>query len=89
MVLVTTKPIDFFQPDPSNPRNDLPEDELLLLGESLKKKQLVLVIAGMFRMILDVEHQRRVAKLVGSFHITATVQQSNFPPDFAVLFRVP
>jgi hypothetical protein len=35
---VCTKPIEFFKPDPSDPRQAFPEAELRSLGESLLKK---------------------------------------------------
>jgi ParB family transcriptional regulator, chromosome partitioning protein len=62
---VQTKPIDFFFPDPTNPRKDFPEDELRRLGASLRKKQLVPGIARKSGMIIDMECRWRAGKLVG------------------------
>jgi ParB/RepB/Spo0J family partition protein len=62
---VITRPVDFFHPDPSNPRKDFPEEELQLLGESLKKKQLVPLIARNSGMVVDGERRWRAAKLAG------------------------
>jgi ParB family transcriptional regulator, chromosome partitioning protein len=60
-----TKPLDFFYPDPTQPRRHFDEQELRLLGESLKKKQLVPGIARQSGMIVDMERRWRAAKLVG------------------------
>jgi ParB/RepB/Spo0J family partition protein len=58
-------PLDFFHPDPTQPRKDFDEQELRLLGESLKKKQLVPGIARKNGMIVDMERRWRAASLVG------------------------
>jgi ParB/RepB/Spo0J family partition protein len=65
MPTVTTKPVDFFHPDPTNPRKEFPEAELLALGQSLLKVQLVPGIAREDGMIIDMERRWRAAKLVG------------------------
>ena len=65
MAAVLTKPTDFFRPDPENPRKHFPEEELRLLGESLRKKQLVPLIARTSGLIVDGERRWRAAKLVG------------------------
>jgi ParB family chromosome partitioning protein len=60
-----SKPLDFFYPDPTQPRKHFDEQELRLLGESLKKKQLVPGIARKNGMIVDMERRWRAASLVG------------------------
>ena len=65
MSAAVSKPLDFFHTDPTQPRKQFDEQELLLLGESLKKKQLVLLIARKSGMIVDGERRWRAAKLVG------------------------
>ncbi len=45
MLTVVTKPINCFSPDSGNLRKEFPEEELRLLGESLRKMRLVPGIA--------------------------------------------
>ncbi|HEY7327644.1 MAG TPA: ParB N-terminal domain-containing protein [Gemmataceae bacterium] len=60
-----SKPLNFFHPDPTQPRKHFDEQELRLLGESLKKKQLVPGIARKNGMIVDMERRWLAARLVG------------------------
>jgi hypothetical protein len=63
MYSVCIKPIEFFQPDPSNPHKEFPQEELRLLGESLRKKQHVPLIARKSGVLVDGERRWRAAKM--------------------------
>jgi ParB family chromosome partitioning protein len=65
MLAISPKPVEFFHPDPTNPRKDFLEAELQPLGLSLGKGQLVPLIARKSGMIVDGERRWRAAKLVG------------------------
>jgi RNA polymerase sigma factor (sigma-70 family) len=45
VLTVINKPVGFFQPDPTNPRKDFNHNDLCLLGDRIRNKQLVPVIA--------------------------------------------
>src|SRR5260370_34120499 len=60
----TSKPLLWFKPDPNQPRKSFDKDELMALGESLKKKQLVPVLARPDGTIID-GHRR----LFGGEHV--------------------
>jgi ParB/RepB/Spo0J family partition protein len=62
---LTSKPLTFFRPDPNQPRKSFDNGELTALGESLKKKQLVPVLARPDGLILDGHRRFLAAKLVG------------------------
>jgi ParB/RepB/Spo0J family partition protein len=64
-VTLTSKPLDFFKPDPNQPRKSFDENELKALGESLKKKQIVPVLAKPDGTIIDGHRRWQAAKLVG------------------------
>jgi ParB family transcriptional regulator, chromosome partitioning protein len=61
---LTSEPLDFFKPDPGNPRQSCTEDELRALGELLKKKQVVPVLAKPDGTIIDGWHRWQAAKLL-------------------------
>jgi ParB/RepB/Spo0J family partition protein len=65
MFAVCAKPVEFFRPDPSNPRKDCNDADLRALGESLLKKQLVPGIAREDGMMIDMHRRWMAAKLVG------------------------
>ena len=62
---LTSKPLDFFRPDPNQPRKSFDEVELRALGESLKKKQIVPVLARPDGTLIDGHRRWLAAKLVG------------------------
>jgi ParB-like chromosome segregation protein Spo0J len=57
MLTVITKPVGFFQPDPTNSRKDFNDTDLRILGDSLRKNQLVPLIARTSGMIVDGERR--------------------------------
>jgi ParB family chromosome partitioning protein len=61
----TCKQIDFFKPDPNQPRKEFLESSLLLLGESLKIRQNDPLQAKPDGTIIDGERRWRAAKLKG------------------------
>ncbi len=62
---LTTKPLDWFKPDPKQPRKEFPEAELRRLGESLKARQNDPVQAMPDGTLIDGERRWRAAKLLG------------------------
>jgi ParB/RepB/Spo0J family partition protein len=62
---LTTKPLDFFKPDPGNPRRSSSPDELRELRDSLIKKQLVPLLARPDGTIIDGWRRWSAAKLDG------------------------
>ena len=77
---VSTHPTDFFHPDPTQPRKDFPEDELRLLGLSVRKKQLVPLLSRKSGMIVDRERRWRAAKLVGLATLDAILLEDTVSP---------
>ena len=61
---LTRKPLGFFRPDPNQPRKSFDNDELTALGESLKKKQFVPVLARPDGMLTEGNRRLLSAKLV-------------------------
>jgi ParB family chromosome partitioning protein len=62
---LTRQPLDFFKPDPDNPRKTFDLEELRELRDSLCKKQLVPLLAKLDGIIIDGERRWRAAKLDG------------------------
>jgi ParB family transcriptional regulator, chromosome partitioning protein len=62
---LTSKLLDFFKPDPGNPRKAFGSDELRELHDSLCKKQLVPLLAKPDGTLIDGERRLRAAKLDG------------------------
>jgi len=62
---LTSKPLDFFKPDPGNPRKSFSVDGLRELSDSLCKKQQVPLIAKPDGIIIDGERRWRAAMLDG------------------------
>jgi ParB/RepB/Spo0J family partition protein len=81
MPAITTHPTAFFHPDPDNPRKDFPEEELRRLGQSLKKKQLVPLIARKSGKIVDGERRWRAATLVGVETLDTFLLEDNASPS--------
>ena len=71
MATILTKPIDFFRPDPTQPRKAFDENELRMLGDSLKKKQLVPLISRPCGLIVDGERRSARGGSRGSSRSTA------------------
>lgn len=61
---LTRKPLDWFHPDPTQPRKDFDPEELRALGKSLKFGQHVPGLARPDGTIIDGERRWRAAKLV-------------------------
>lgn len=62
---LTSKPVDFFKPDPGNPRRSSTPEELGALRDSLVKKQLVPLLARPDGSIIDGWRRWSAAKLDG------------------------
>lgn len=62
---LASKPLDFFKPDPGNPRQSSPIEELRELRDSLCKKQLIPLLAKADGTILDGWRRWSAAKLDG------------------------
>jgi ParB family chromosome partitioning protein len=77
---LTKKPRDFFKPDPNQPRKSFDNDELLALGESLKKKQHVPVLAAPDGTIRDGHRRWLAAKLVGLEQLDAIITDEPLTP---------
>ncbi len=63
---LASKPLDFFKPDPGNPRQSLSSEELRELHDSLCKKQLVPLLAKPDGTILDGWRRWSAAMLDGN-----------------------
>jgi ParB family transcriptional regulator, chromosome partitioning protein len=62
---LTSKPLDFFKPDPGNPRKSFMPEDLRELHDSLCKKQLVPLLAKADGTIIDGWRRWSAAKLDG------------------------
>jgi len=62
---LTSKPLDFFKPDPGNPRQSFNTEELRELHDSLGKKQFVPLLAKSDGIIIDGWRRWCAAKLDG------------------------
>jgi len=51
--ILTSKPLDFYKPDPGNPRKSAPIEELRELRDSLVKKQLIPLLAKPDGILID------------------------------------
>lgn len=80
MHAISSKPTEFFIPDPTNPRKDFPPEEVRLLGESLLKKQLVPLLARKNGMLVDGERRWRAAKLAGLQSLDAILIEDSVTP---------
>jgi len=65
MRTITNKAIDWFRPDPSQPRKSFDAEELRLLNSTLRIRQLVPVIAKADGRLIDGERRWRAAQLGG------------------------
>ncbi|HZZ78900.1 MAG TPA: ParB/RepB/Spo0J family partition protein [Gemmataceae bacterium] len=74
------KPVDFFKPDPTQPRKSFDEAELKMLGESLKKKQIVPVLAKPDGLLIDGHRRWMAAKLVGIATLDAIITDEPLSP---------
>lgn len=73
MLTIVTKPVEFFRPDPANPRKAFDDNDLKLLGASLRKKQLVPLIARKNGLIVDGERRWRAARLASLTSLDAVL----------------
>jgi ParB/RepB/Spo0J family partition protein len=62
---LTSKPLDWFKPDPGNPRKSLPIEELRALRDSLVKKQWIPLLAKPEGTMIDGWRRWSAAKLDG------------------------
>jgi ParB/RepB/Spo0J family partition protein len=65
MPQLISKPVAFLKPDPTQPRKHFSQAEEVLLGASLKRKQLVPLLARADGTIIDGERRWRAAKAAG------------------------
>ncbi len=77
---LTSKPLSFFRPDPNQPRKSFDNDELTALGESLKKQQLVPVLAKPDGTIIDGHRRWLAAKLVALEQLDAIITDEPMTP---------
>jgi ParB family chromosome partitioning protein len=77
---LTSKPLGFFRPDPNQPRKSFDKDELMALGESLKKKQLVPVLARADGTITDGHRRFFGAELVGLEQLDVIITDEPMTP---------
>ena len=75
--MLTSKPVTWLKPDPNQPRKAYDPDDLGRLGASLKKKQLVPLLARSKGWIIDGERRWRAAALVGLTHLDVIVTDEN------------
>jgi ParB family transcriptional regulator, chromosome partitioning protein len=75
--MLTSKPLDFFKPDPNQPRKVFDQAAEVLLGASLKKKQLVPVLARSDGTIIDGERRWRAAKAAGLTTLDVIITEEN------------
>jgi ParB/RepB/Spo0J family partition protein len=74
------KPLEFFHPDPTNPRKHFDEGDLRQLGESLLKRQLVPGIAREDGMMIDMHRRWMAATLVGKKTLDAYLLPMDVTP---------
>jgi len=77
---LTRKPLGLFRPDPTQPRKSFDNDELKALGESLKKKQLVPVLAKPDGTIIDGNRRWLAAKLAGLEQLDVIITDEPLTP---------
>ena len=77
---LTTKPLDFFKPDPNQPRKTFDEAELRALGESLKMKQIVPLHARPVGTLIDGHRRWLAAKLVGLETLSVIITDEPLTP---------
>ncbi len=77
---LTTKPLDFFKPDQGNPRKICANEELRALGESLKKRQIVPVLARPDGTIIDGHRRLLGGRLVGLEKLDVIITDSVLTP---------
>lgn len=73
MVQLLSKPLDWFKPDPNQPRKQFDEAALRELGESLKVRQLQPVVARPDGGLLAGQRRLRAAMLVGLPELLAVI----------------
>ena len=77
---LTSKPLGFFRPDPNQPRRSFDNDELASLGQSLKKKQLVPILARPDGTIIDGNRRWLAAKPAGLEQLDAIITDEPMTP---------
>jgi len=77
---LTSKPLDWFKLDPNRPRKSFDKDELTALGESLKKKQLVPVLARPDGTITDGHRRFFGGELVGLEQLDVIITDEPMTP---------
>ena len=77
---LTSKPLDWFKTDPNQPRKSFDKDELMALGQSLKKKQFVPVLAKFDGSLMDGTRRWLAAKLVGLEQLDVVITDEPMTP---------
>jgi len=77
---LTSKPLDWFKPDPNQPRKSFDKNELTALGESLKKKQLVPVLARPDGTLTDGHRRLFGGELVGLEQLDVIITDEPMTP---------
>jgi len=77
---LTSKPRVWFKPDPNQPRKSFDKDELTALGESLKKKQLVPLLARPDGMITDGHRRYFAGEIVGLAQLDVIITDEPMTP---------
>lgn len=80
MSVYATKPLDWFLPDPDQPRQQFDEDELVELGESMKVRQHQPVVALSNGKLLIGARRLWAARLVGLTHLNVIIIDEALTP---------
>ena len=73
MVVLATKPVSWFRPDPNQPRRRFDEEDLRPLGDSLKAHQVQPLVARPDGTLIAGERRLRAARLVGMAELQVLV----------------
>jgi ParB family transcriptional regulator, chromosome partitioning protein len=76
----TSKPLDWFKPDPGNLRQAFDSEELRALGESLKKKQNVPLLAKPDGTLIDGHRRFFGGELVGLEQLDVIISDESMTP---------
>jgi len=77
---LTSKPLDWFKPDPNQPRKSFDKDELMDLGESLKKKQHHPLLSRLDGTITDGHRRFFAGELVGLKQLDVIITDEPMTP---------
>jgi len=79
-VTLTSKPLEWFKTDPNQPRKSFDKDELKALGQSLKKKQLVPVLARADGTVTDGTRRFFSAEIAGLEQLDVIISDEPMTP---------